>query len=626
MDNKNKYSFSFISFDAHKPPVIFEKKNADWIIFGDDKEYYNNYPKYLLDNYNKSAIHNAICNGKINYIVGSGLEVNYYTDVNSLAMAKGTINRVNEYEDADDLNRKLSTDLVLFGGFYAELIQSNDGKGISAYHLSFNYIRRSKDDENLWYYTKDWSCRNPQDNDDFKEFRTFEGEFKSGVNYLVDYSIYRAGNEPYALPDYLAANGYIELDWRIGNFLLQNVKNGFSAGFVINFYNGHPTEEQQRDIERQIKNKFGGDNNGGSFVLNFSDPDSKSAEIVPIPTNGHDDRFNTLKEAVRDNLFTSHNVTNPMLFGVREAGSLGGSTEIVESFNLMQNTYTNNRQILLEKFWNDLLSFKGLGAKLGIREALPLGESEKVNEVAIALGNLSPLVATKILETMTPSEVRALIGLKGSEIKVQETVTTTNFSKEYADNITLEFLSSCGIDDDDLEVIESRELTACSIEDAESQRLNFATVTDLQNQILSIIVANPNMPVAEIAEAIGETPRATMDQIDIMIANGLVALNNDSNPEPTEEGRKESEQEVFIVYKYAERLDAPPLKGESRFFCKTLMKSTKSFTLEDIKRLRNGQGLDVFTSRGGYYRKEDGTTVPYCRHTWVQRLVKRKKK
>jgi len=363
MDNKEKYSFSFISFDAHKPPVIFEKKNVDWIIFGDGEGYVNNYPRYLQDNYDKSPTHAAICNGKINYIVGNGLEVKHYTDVASLALAKATIRSVNEYEDADDLNRKLSTDLVIFGGFYVELIQTKDGKGVNACHLSFSNIRRDKEDADRWYYTSDWECRKPQQNEDFKEFRTFEGEFKSGVNYLVDYSIYRAGNEPYALPDYLAANGYIELDWRIGNYLLQNVKNGFSAGFLINFYNGHPEPEQKQEIERQIKKKFGGDGAGGSFVLNFNDPDSKNAEIIPIPTNGHDDRFNTLKEAVRDNLFTSHNITSPMLFGVKEAGQLGGRTEMVEAFELMQNTYTANRQRILEKFWNDLLYFKGADAK-----------------------------------------------------------------------------------------------------------------------------------------------------------------------------------------------------------------------------------------------------------------------
>ena len=204
MDNKEKYSFSFISFDAHQPPKIFEKKNADWIIFGDGEGYVNNYPQYLQDNYDKSPTHASIVNGKINYTVGNGLEVQYYSDVESLAMAKATIRKVNEYEDADDLNRKLTTDLIMFGGFYVELIPSKNGKGVSSYHLTFNSIRRSKEEADVWYYTEDWDCRKPQNNEDFKEFRTYDHEegFKDGVNHLVDYSIYRSGNEPYALPDY----------------------------------------------------------------------------------------------------------------------------------------------------------------------------------------------------------------------------------------------------------------------------------------------------------------------------------------------------------------------------------------------------------------------------------------
>ena len=606
MDNKNKYSFSFISFDAHKPPVIFEKKNADWIIFGDDKEYYNNYPQYLLDNYNKSAIHNAICNGKINYIVGSGLEVNYYTDVNSLAMAKGTINSVNEYEDADDLNRKLSTDLVLFGGFYAELIQSRDDEGISAYHLSFNYIRRSKEDENVWYYTKDWECRKPQDNEDFKEFRTFEGEFKSGVNYLVDYSLYRAGNEPYALPDYLAANSYIELDWRIGNFLLNNVKSGFSASFIINFQNGTPTDEQKQDIERQLKKKFGGDDNGGTFVINFTDPETPPATIDVIPTSGHDDRFNTLKEAVRDNLFTSHNVTNPMLFGVREAGSLGGRAEIVEAFELMQNTYTNNRQRLLEKFWNDLLSFKNVSAKLEIVEVPPV--KEQLSESAR-------------LSVMSQNEIRAEIGLEPLESQSQTALTKFQDDK---DNLILEHFERCGFEEEELEEVYSRTIHAHTIEDA----MSFAEVTTFENSVLSMLADNPQLPPQEIAKALNSTPQKVMDAIKVLQLEGYVTVT-EGQIEVTESGVENADNdEVFTVYKYALRNDAPSLSkdGRSRPFCRTLMGLKRSYTIEDIKMLRNGQGLDVFTSRGGWYTKKGtDTSVPYCRHTWVQRLVKLKK-
>ena len=63
------------------------------------------------------------------------------------------------------------------------------------------------------------------------------------------------------------------------------------------------------------------------------------------------------------------------------------------------------------------------------------------------------------------------------------------------------------------------------------------------------------------------------------------------------------ENEVFVVYKYALRNDAPPTSTGSRDFCvrMTAQSRFKSWTFEDIERLNNGQGLDVFTSRGGFY-------------------------
>jgi len=609
MDNKEKYSFSFISFDAHQPPKIFEKKNADWIIFGDGEGYVNNYPQYLQDNYDKSPTHASIVNGKINYTVGNGLEVQYYSDVASLAMAKATIRKVNEYEDADDLNRKLTTDLIMFGGFYVELIPSKNGKGISSYHLTFNSIRRSKEDADVWYYTEDWDCRKPQNNEDFKEFRTYNHEegFKDGVNYLVDYSIYRSGNEPYALPDYLAANGYIELDWRIGNFLLNHVKNGFAASYIINFQNGIPKEEQKAQIERQIKKKLAGDGNGGSFVLNFSDPDTAPATIEVIPTDGHDDRFNTLKEAVRDNLFTSHNIVSPMLFGVREAGTLGGRTEMVEAFELMQSTYINNRQRLVEKFWNDLLYFKGADAKLEIIEATPIKE------------RLSDDVRVSV---MTQNEIREELGLKALEGQTQTELTKFQDDR---DNMILEHFETCGFEEDELEEVYSRSILAGSIEEAEQ----FAEVTTFENSVLAILVDNPTLPPAEIAKALDTTPKRVMDALNNLEEENYIKIT-DGEVEVTREGVSNSEEsEVFVVYKYALRPGAPSLKPDgkgSRPFCRQLMALNRNYTIEDISKLRNGQGLDVFTHRGGWYtRKNTDIRIPFCRHTWKQRLVKIKK-
>lgn len=603
MQDNNKYSFSFFSFNAHQTPEFKHDKRKEWVIFGTEKEYYDDYPRYLLENYEKSATHNAICNAKINYIVGQGLQVEEYSKPEDLAKSKAFIRSVNEYQDADDLNRCIVTDLVIFGGFYVEVIKAKDGSVGGFYHLDFNKLRRDKEEADKWYYTCDWDSRKPQDNEDFKTFYEFNGTFESGKEYLLSYRNYRAGDYPYALPDYLSANSVIEADWRISNFLLNNVKSGLSAGFLINFYNGMPTEEEKSDIEKRIKKKFTGDDAGGSFILNFSHAESKSAEVTPIPTNGHDDRFNLLDKRNNEKLFVAHNVTSPMLMGVKTEGQLGGRTEMIEAFELMQNTYTANRQRLVKKFWNDALYFKDVDAKLEIVPTKPIQEKLTVQE---------------LLPYLTQDEIRESAGYE--PLNNQASKTVTQFADE-TDNAILDHFASCGISNEDFEVVYERGIMAGSIEEA----MEFAEVATFENQVLDLI--NQGNTPQRIAEVLNTTNEKVMEAVYNLESEGYLNLK-EGEIKTTAKGSRESNDEYLMVYKYALRPDAPPLKGESRPFCRQLMalSSSRSWTIEDIRRMRNGMNLDVFTHRGGWYTKPDtDIRIPYCRHRWVGQLVKLRK-
>lgn len=617
-----------MSFAANKMPETFEIKAQQWINFGwdkADKEWNNRYPEYLLQNYQQAPTHAAICGGKINYTTGRGLKVDEYSKAEDLAKAKGLLSQVNEFEDADQLNAKLSADLIVFGGFFTEVIPNKSNKlPAEFHHLSAANFRVDKDDNKIWYYTDDWKSFKPQKNEDFKTFHIFEGDFEAGKKYILHYRGYRAGDFPYALPDYISANSYIESEWRIANYLLNNIKNGFSAGYMINFFNGEPTPEEADVIEGQIKKKFTGDDAGGSFVVNFGDKDSKSAEIIPMPTNGHDDRFNLLKESIRDNLFTAHQVVSPMLFGVRVAGTLGGRSELLDAFNLFLNTYINTKQDILIKFWNDVLDYREVKATFSILQSSPMGEDEDVNDIALALGNLSPLVATRILEEMTPLEIRGLIGLKDSDLT--EKATTDTFSKEHKEDLIISHFESCGVDDDTYEVMDSMECNFDSIEDAKSQRMNFAETTSVQKAILDIFNAQPNISVEDLARAIDLKVEEVEAEIAKLKKSGLLKIVEGKAEVKDSEVKKDTDK-LIVVYKYALRKDAPTLVsgGRSRDFCIKMMalSKSKSWTIEQIEMLSNGQGLDVFNHRGGWLTKK-GTdiSVNRCRHIWNQRLVK----
>ena len=112
----------------------------------------------------------------------------------------------------------------------------------------------------------------------------------------------------------------------------------------------------------------------------------------------------------------------------------------------------------------------------------------------------------------------------------------------------------------------------------------------------------------------------------------FLALDKNFKPTPdAEETIQKPQEEIFIVYRYIERPDAPPLKTQSRPFCRRMMllSTTKRYTLQQLELLTNdfGQtGIDIFTKRGGWYHNyRTDRTTPYCRHIWEQQIVRLKK-
>jgi hypothetical protein len=63
MDN-----FSILTFAEARQPDYKEKKGVGYYEYG----HLNDYPEYLLELYKKSAKHQALIKGKINYICGNG--------------------------------------------------------------------------------------------------------------------------------------------------------------------------------------------------------------------------------------------------------------------------------------------------------------------------------------------------------------------------------------------------------------------------------------------------------------------------------------------------------------------------------------------------------------------------
>jgi DNA-binding MarR family transcriptional regulator len=613
-------ALKILNFEAHKVPTFKEARGKDWILFGDEGDYKNRYPEYLLNLYRRSAKHHAIINSKKDYVVGQGWAVNAEgLDTMGLARLQQFIEEPNQYESLNDILEKVALDYELYNGFALEIVYNQLNDKIAAiYHADFARYR-SNEDGTKYYYSEDWKKHNPV----VEEIDAFNWKEPSGKQLL-----YVKGYSPdckyYPLPTYLGSTGYIELDVEIANFHLNAVKNNFVGGTIISFFNGEPTLEEQEEIERQIKDKFTGTDNANSIVLNFADSRDRGVEIQQLNGNDFDKRFDILNKTVQREIYAGHSVTDPALFGIKEDGIFTSRNQLVDSFELFQNTYVNGRQQFIERVFNDLAAIQGLSNRLFIQDTEPISIQFSENTV---------------VSVMTQEEIREKIGLPKLEQPLQ--AATVETSKD-EDSILVEYFKNCGSTDYEPvgngKALNFESETSARLHEELNRKYWFAEIDPLDTAILNILKENPATPFLAIAEQLQLSIERVMAGLQrLNEANAIkIAVDNvlDSTQrvvEVTKEGERlineipPVEEEFVIRYVYSKRPEASgaPIIPTTRQFCRELVTETeagKSWKLTEIQNIGVSANRNVWMRGGGFWGKSY-----HCRHYWEQKLMKVKK-
>ena len=637
-----------IGFSEYSNPKFAEKKNQDWITYGDD----NKYPYHLLNLLNTSAKHNAIVNGKANFIVGSGLQ---WEDEQYQYLAEKDINRAGE--SINDILAKIALDLEVFGGCYLEVIYNTFNEPVSLYHIDYAKVR-SNVDNTEFYISEQWETKGKPD--DIVTIKAYDGKNTEGkkIIYLKEY---RPNVNTYTLPSYQGALNYIELDVAVSEFHLNAIHNGLMPSKMISFNNGTPSVEEQRTIERQLKEKFAGEKNAGKFIINFNNDPSKAPTVLDLSASDLDKQFDLLNRTIQQEIFSGHRVTSPLLFGIATEGALGNRNEIREAYQIFQNTYINGKQIFIERWLKYILAPFGYNTDFTIKETEPLAFEfseaiiasnmtqdeirEKLGLPAIVQENvkqdivdsiksLPQEIAAKVIENMTSEELRGLIGL-GS--LVQEVQQKEQFSAE-EDDFAIEVFSEFGTPKSEFQVLKSRRVQFDeNFEPIKHQE--FADIdiiiTQMQSGILDLIQKNKYITANEIAEALNVDAQMVVGAIASMALNGLIELNEiKKNGEVvierklTDLGKSQKNArkplaEISIRYSYevSPGLGAPIISN-TRDFCRRLIGLDRIYSRAEIEQISQRLGYSVWKRRGGFYRNpKTGITTPYCRHRWVEQVV-----
>jgi hypothetical protein len=653
-----------LTFAEAKQPEYKEKKGEGYMQYGQN----NDYPQYLLDLFNKSAKHNAIIRGKVNYIVGNGW-----------AGEEALVKKVNREESLNDLTKKVALDLELFGGAYIQVIWSVMGGQVAElWHCDYTKIRTNKDNTQFWY-KDDWKATRNQEKAEI--YNAFNPANPQGVQILY-VKEYRPGMNVYSLPGYFGALNYIESDVEVSKHVLGNAQTGFSASKLITLPNGEPSPEEKRLVSRQFDNMYTGAD-GKKYLLAFVNDLTRKPIVDDLGASDlTKEDFGRVDELIQTNIFSGHQITSAELFGIAVPGQLGNRQQMRDSYEIFNNTYVRYKQMQIEGVFNMLGQYAGVTEELKLQPVDPIGIdfSENVilqvapKEWILEKLGIDPTQYGIVAETEQPMAASPLSvnehikGLKGREWQnMQRIIRDFNKGKITREQASSMLKGGYALSDDEVstwlgaEELEFNETdfqvffefgedrNAYEVFKSKS-RFNddtdfemFADVSQLQSNILDLIVKDKRITPEVIADTLKEDVGAVKRVIDLLIEKGFIKTNEvkqgrgiDSNViierqltapiGQIVEAIKPQTTQILIRYSYEWKAGFNDSDLDtSRPFCKYLVTANKFYSRSEIEQMSARLGYSVWDRRGGWYTKPGTNThSPSCRHEWRSNIVKRK--
>jgi hypothetical protein len=354
-----------------------------WVNYGDQ----NDFPQYLRDLAHESPVHGSLVVAIGDMIAGKGIKSEQYqAELDAL--------------DVNTLTYAAAHDLKLFGGFFIEVIWSNDRTVISKLNaIPFEECRiavnQDDDSEIGIFHSYDWSNTRKKKN---------TPEFIPKYNYLtreqeprqIYWCFTYTGSDTYPRPDYWSAINYIELDKQISIFHINQISNGLFPSTIINFYNGQATPEQKQQMMMDWENKMSGARNAGKVVMFFNERDQPKTEITPFPVNDADKQYQLMDTTATQKIITAHRVTTPLLFGIRETTGFGSNKdEMTTGLEIFNKQVIEPYQEKINSSIEELLSNQLPGVTFEIIPNTPLA-IEQAEAVVDATGGTADVAATAL--------------------------------------------------------------------------------------------------------------------------------------------------------------------------------------------------------------------------------------
>ena len=292
-----------INLSTYNRPDVEENTSKGYVLNGKNNSFY----QYIIDRDNGSVTNSSINSTYNNLIYGKGLSATQLNSADWIAF-KSILS-------TQDL-RMIVSDFQLFGEASMQVIKTKGKQLSSIKHLPKNHVVPSIANEDneieTYYISRDWENTTKNPPEQFSAFGTSSDSIE-----IYNIKPYKAGSFYFADPSYISAMPYAEAEEEIANLYINSIKQGLSAGYIINVPDGvNFTPEEKDEFERMVKKRLTGSPNASSFIISFNGADvSVTVEAFPVNENVHK-QWEFLTEESKRQIMSAHKVISPSIIGL----------------------------------------------------------------------------------------------------------------------------------------------------------------------------------------------------------------------------------------------------------------------------------------------------------------------
>ena len=577
-----------ITLTSYSRPPLVEDKSKDWVMNGRNNDYYN----YIIDRNNGSPTNSSINQSYSTLIYGKGLR----TSSGSLGAENWgrlqTILRPREL-------RKMVADFQVFGEFSFEVIETKGGELHTLTHIPKQMIIPSianeKNEIEHYWFSKNW--RKYTDIENTPVLFNAYGAAKGSSIYVA--KPYVVGAEYFGAPSYTAALIYAEMEEEIANVQISSIKNGLSAGYIIQIPNGtNYTPEEKEEFERQVKRKLVSSSNASNFIISFNDQEV-AIEVTPFPVNANvHKQWETLTKEAKTQIMTAHKVISPSLVGLSSAS---GFSSVADEMDMserqtIKRVIKPKQDFILDSIEEVLVNY---GINLDLHFAPLTEEVVEVEEDSIVISEDNGVDTTDVVSGDSET-LKAQAALRGSVGGVQGVL---GIQQSVSDGLT----------------------------DFDSAITILMEIYGFTRSVSEALLGKPEK-TAELGSHV-----CMSEDIQMFAILEKYALDSPEGYELTDgkeydvkmSANQTSEQDTKLWktrYAFTKGTSKTP-KGQSRSFCNkmvSLSDAGKVYRKEDIE-LMSQQGVNgKFAHSGGKYDIFLYGGGVNCFHRWERRVFKKK--